>query len=127
MTVIFPSEDEAGQMDQEQARARLRTERAEVADLLKDAEVTGQEIRATEDEAGDAADAAQPLAAEGVSDAVRASLRERLAALDRALARLDDGTYGLSARSGLPIPDERLDADPAAELTVEEAERGPAR
>ena len=108
-------------MDQEQARARLRTERAEVADLLKDAEITGQEIRATEDEAGDAADAAQPLAAEGVSDAVTASLCERLAALDRALARLDDGTYGLSVRSGLPIPDERLDADPAAELTVEEA------
>lgn len=52
-------------MDQEQARARLRTERAEVTDLLKDAEVTGQEIRATEDEAGDAADAAQPLAACG--------------------------------------------------------------
>jgi RNA polymerase-binding transcription factor DksA len=24
-------------------------------------------------------------------------------------------------RSGVPIPDERLDADPAAELTVEEA------
>ena len=38
-----------------------------------------------------------------------------------ALHRLDDGTYGRSVRSGQPIPDERLEADPAAELTIEEA------
>jgi hypothetical protein len=49
------------------------------------------------------------------------SLRDRLTALDRALHRLDDGSYGRSIRSGVPIPDERLEADPAAELTVEEA------
>jgi RNA polymerase-binding transcription factor DksA len=29
----------------------------------------------------------------------------------------------LSVRSGEPIPDERLEADPAAELTVEEQRR----
>ncbi len=61
------------------------------------------------------------LAAEGMDDAIAESMRERLAALDRALKRLDDGTYGRSVRSGLPIPDERLEADPAAELTIEEA------
>jgi len=48
-------------------------------------------------------------------------MRDRLAAIDRALKRLDDGTYGRSVRSGLPIPDDRLEADPAAELTIEEA------
>ena len=50
--------------------------------------------------------------------------------LDRALKRLDDGTYGRSVRSGQPIPDERLEAESAAELTVQEAaaarEAGPA-
>jgi DnaK suppressor protein len=56
-----------------------------------------------------------------MDDAIADSLRERLAALDRALKRLDDGTYGRSVRSGVAIPDERLEADPAAELTVEEA------
>jgi DnaK suppressor protein len=56
-----------------------------------------------------------------MDDAVAESLRDRLAALDRALRRLDDGSYGRSVQSGLPIPDERLDADPAAELTIEEA------
>jgi RNA polymerase-binding transcription factor DksA len=66
-------------------------------------------------------DAAQPLTEEGIDDAVADSMRERLATIDRALRRLDDGTYGRSVRSGLPIPDDRLEADPAAELTIEEA------
>jgi hypothetical protein len=45
----------------------------------------------------------------------------RLDAVARAEARLAAGSYGKSVKSGLPIPDERLEADPAAELTVEEA------
>jgi DnaK suppressor protein len=111
-------------MDQQQARARLRAERAEVEALLRDTENEGQQDRVAEDDRpGDIADSAQPLTAEGMADSVAASLRDRLAAIDRALQRLDDGTYGRSVRSGQPIPDERLDADPAAELTVEEAQR----
>jgi RNA polymerase-binding transcription factor len=108
-------------MNQDQARARLLAERAEVADLLADAESAGQQDRAAGQETGDIADAAQPLTAEGMDDAVADSMRGRLAAIDRALRRLDEGTYGRSVRSGLPIPDERLEADPAAELTIDEA------
>ncbi|HEY7431193.1 MAG TPA: hypothetical protein VH641_10725 [Streptosporangiaceae bacterium] len=108
-------------MDQDQARARLLAERAEVAELLRDAESDGRQARDSEAEIGDSGDSAQDLAAEGVDDAVAESMRDRLAALDRALARLADGTYGRSVRSGQPIPDERLEADPAAELTIEEA------
>ncbi|MEZ5078872.1 MAG: TraR/DksA C4-type zinc finger protein [Solirubrobacterales bacterium] len=55
---------------------------------------------------------------------IAADLKERLAAIERAEQRLADGTYGLSVRSGEPIPDARLEANPTAELTVEEAERG---
>ena len=52
-------------------------------------------------------------------------LREQLA---RARAndlekRLAEGTYGLSVESGEPIPDERLEAYPLAERTVEEERR----
>jgi DnaK suppressor protein len=47
-------------------------------------------------------------------------LREQLAALERAEARLAAGTYGLSVESGQPIPDERLEAVPTAELTADE-------
>ena len=66
-------------------------------------------------------DPAQSLTAEGEDDAIAESLRDRLAAIGRAEQRLANGTYGRSVRSGLPIPDARLEADPAAELTVEEA------
>jgi len=47
-------------------------------------------------------------------------LAVQLAALERAEARLAAGIYGLSVQSGEPIPDERLEAVPTAELTVEE-------
>jgi DnaK suppressor protein len=58
-------------------------------------------------------------------DAGRAqNLKDRLAAVERAEARLADGTYGLSIRSGEPIPDERLAVNPTAELTVEEQDPG---
>jgi DksA/TraR C4-type zinc finger protein len=46
----------------------------------------------------------------------------KLAAVERAEQRLATGTYGLSVRSGEPIPDERLEAVPTAELTVAEAD-----
>ena len=53
--------------------------------------------------------------------AVDQLLRARWAALRRAEARLAAGSYGRSVRSGQAIPDERLEADPLAELTAEEA------
>jgi DnaK suppressor protein len=112
-------------MDEARARARIRAERAEVQSLLSYTEASGQQDRAEEAETGDIADPAQPLTAQGIDDAVAVSLRDRLAALDRAEQRLDQGTFGRSVRSGLPIPDDRLEADPAAELTVEEAQAGP--
>jgi DnaK suppressor protein len=111
-------------MDEAQARERLQAERAEVVGLLAETESAERQDRATEDEeaeTGDSADAAQPLTAEGMDDSTADTLRDRLAAIDRALRRLDDGTYGRSVRSGVPIPDERLEADPAAELTIDEA------
>jgi DnaK suppressor protein len=108
-------------MDEKVARERLTAERADVAQLLKDAETAAAADREAEDEPGDYADSAQPLTAQGMDEAMAASFRDRLDAIDRAIRRLDEGTYGLSVRSGAPIPDARLEADPAAELTIEEA------
>ena len=110
-------------MDQDRARSLLIAERDEVRSLLKESEAAGQDDRVAEveSEAEDNADAALALTEEGQDDAVAESLRNRLEAIERALARLDNGTYGRSVRSGKPIPDERLEADPAAELTIEEA------
>jgi DnaK suppressor protein len=108
-------------MELERARSLLNAERAQVQQLLADLGSARAEDHEAERDTGDAADPAQPLAEQGVDDAVAVGLRDRLARLDRALRRVDDGTYGRSVRSGAVIPDERLEADPAAELTVQEA------
>jgi DnaK suppressor protein len=52
--------------------------------------------------------------------ALVADLRERLAAVERAEARIAAGTFGRSVDSGAVIPDGRLEADPLAERPVEE-------
>jgi DnaK suppressor protein len=45
---------------------------------------------------------------------------ERLERVDRALRKIEEGTYGLSDRSGKPIPRERLEAVPEALYTLSE-------
>jgi DnaK suppressor protein len=113
-------------MNDDRARALLSAERTRVQALLGDTVAAGQEDRAAEDEqGGDLFDPSERLTAEEGDDAVSGDLRERLAAIDRAERRLDEGTFGYSIRSGVPIPDDRLEADPAAELTVEEASSTP--
>jgi DnaK suppressor protein len=111
-------------MDEKRARELLEAERARVLALLDDLNLDAQDDRAAANEPGDLSDPAERLTAEEGDDAVAEELRERLAAIERAEARLDEGTFGTSVRSGGPIPDARLEADPAAELTVEEAELG---
>ena len=105
-------------MEAERARSLLDAERTRVQQLLADLSIDRTDDHEAE---RDATYPAQPLAQQGVDDAVAAGLWDRLAALDRALQRVEDGRYGRSIRSGAPIPDERLEADPAAELTVQEA------
>ncbi len=108
-------------MDHDKARELLGLERARTQQLLTDVIGDGEADRIAADEPGDMLDSAQPLTEQGTDDSVVAELRRHLAAIDRAEKRLDAGTYGHSVRSGLPIPDDRLEADPTAELTVEEA------
>jgi len=47
---------------------------------------------------------------------------ERLERVDRALEKIEEGTYGLSDGSGEPIPRERLEAVPEALYTLGEEE-----
>lgn len=111
-------------MDEQRARELLDAERARLEQLLAGQATAAQEDRDSVDEPSGLSDPAEPLTAEATDDAVTASLRDRLAAVERAEQRLEAGTYGRSVRSGEVIPDERLEADPAAELTVEEAAAG---
>jgi DnaK suppressor protein len=109
-------------MDHARAAALLQAERVRVQDLLGQSSGAGLDNRAGASEQGDMSDAATSLTLEEQEDAVTSILRERLSAIERAEQRLRDGTYGRSIRSGDVIPEERLEADPAAELTVEEAQ-----
>jgi DnaK suppressor protein len=107
-------------MDQIQARALLAGERARLQRLLQAATAKPQPA-----ELGDEVDDADRRNAEETELAVDQLLRARWAALQRAEARLAAGSYGRSVRSGQPIPDERLEADPLAELTIQEAAAEP--
>lgn len=111
-------------MEAARARSLLAAERAEVERLLADVAVTADRDHDAQGEPGDGVDSAETLVAEGVDNAVVARLRDQLAAIERAEKRLADGTFGRSVRSGEPIPDDRLEAVPTAELTVEEASAG---
>jgi RNA polymerase-binding transcription factor DksA len=51
--------------------------------------------------------------------ALSAQAREAIDEIDSALERLGAGTYGVCVRSGLPIPEERLEAIPEASMRVE--------
>ena len=71
-------------------------------------------------EAHESEDDAQKLAMLEVDGAaVRRNMR-RLTQIERALQKIEDGTYGLSDTSGEPIPRERLEAMPEAIHTVSE-------
>jgi DnaK suppressor protein len=108
-------------MDETRARELLAEERRRIEGLLADSRQDAASDRSAAADSGDFADPAERLTAEGIDDAVVIGLESRLAAIGRAEKRLEDGAYGRSVRSGVPIPDTRLEADPAAELTVEEA------
>jgi DnaK suppressor protein len=71
----------------------------------------------------DAADLGTDVFEEELDEGIAEEIRVELEAVARAEQRLADGTYGLSIESGDPIPDERLEAHPAAERTAEEQAR----
>jgi DnaK suppressor protein len=106
----------------ERARELLAREREQIEQQIATVEGEGSEEGDARIEPGD-------KDSEGLYqdefDAGRVQdLKRQLTAVDRAEVRLGAGTYGISVQSGKPIPDERLEAFPTAELTVEEQEHG---
>jgi RNA polymerase-binding transcription factor len=103
-------------MDPERARELLFAERARIERLLVHLEREDSGESDDSDPGNLATELYQAELDEGLVD----DLREQLAAVDRAEARVAAGTFGLSIESGKPIPDERLEAVPTAERTVDE-------
>ncbi len=107
----------------------IATQRRRLEDLK--AELLGVDSAAQEEaredqenvgaEAQEYEDAAQAMDRKEVLQARHDVDQPRLANIDRALQKIELGTYGLSDKSGKAIPKERLEASPEAVLTVEEA------
>ena len=104
-------------MDADRARELLAAERARIERALKR---LGPEDDSEPADEYDPANLASDLYQEEFDEGRADDLREQLDAVRRAEERLAAGTYGRSVESGEPIPDERLEALPTAELTAEE-------
>ncbi|CAE6687980.1 TraR/DksA family transcriptional regulator [Paraburkholderia nemoris] len=107
-----------------QQRKRLLALRQE---LLGGEENTIADERTDEEQHGDEAhefeDEAQSMAQNEVNQALHDVNDQRISDIERALQKIDEGTYGLSDESGDPIPKARLEVAPEAILTVEEQSR----
>ena len=111
-------------MDEHRARALVGRERRRIEAAL--AELAGEEEADDAshfDQTVESAEAGAEIQRELVDQAVASSLQSELAAVVRAEARLAQGTFGMSVESGERIPDDRLEAEPLAERTVEEQTR----
>jgi DnaK suppressor protein len=113
--------------DLEHFRKRLAAERVVVESRIA---ARSREVQATvrdEEGVGDRADEATLLydREQAIDDADLD--RETLAQIDRALERIEAGTYGVSEVSGKPIPIDRLEAVPYAITLVDEEALQPER
>jgi DnaK suppressor protein len=107
-----------------QQKKRLEALRRE---LLGGEEDTIADERTAQEEHGDEAeeyeDEAQGMAQNEINQSLHDVNDQRVADIQRALRKIDEGTYGLSDESGQPIPKERLEVMPEAILTVAEQSR----
>ena len=122
MRQLTTQDENGAYVENDRARELLSAERTRVEDLLSAVRGDGESDRSAANQHGDMSDSSELLVSEGTDDAVANALTRRLAAIGRAEQRLASGSYGRSIQSDDVIPDERLEADPAAELTVDEAQ-----
>lgn len=93
-------------------RSALEQERQDLEQQLGDLGVGADSAELTYD--ANFADSSQVTAERGENEALIATLTESLTAVQAAVARMDDGTYGVCERCGGPITDARLEAMPTA-------------
>lgn len=106
-------------------RERLEKEREGLVRVVRGVEEDNRER--AEDEGDftehDSGDMSQSLFTRELDETVGQQAEQRLKEVERALRKIEEGTYGLSDESGEPIPRGRLEAMPEANYTVEEQRR----
>ncbi|HEY2702446.1 MAG TPA: TraR/DksA C4-type zinc finger protein [Candidatus Dormibacteraeota bacterium] len=112
----------------ERARQLLLAERERLLALREaTARLVGEDVEATAAELSHAdqhpADEATELFEEERDLGVEHDVDHLIAEVDAALQRVDEGRYGICEACGKPIPDERLEAVPAARYCVEDQAR----
>jgi RNA polymerase-binding transcription factor DksA len=108
---------EASSTEPGELREVLGAQREQLSEQLHDLGVEG-EAGIVDD---NFADTAQVSAEQGEQQALAAQLRDQLDDVERALARLDDGTYGTCEICGQPIGEARLEVMPATRFCIEHA------
>jgi DnaK suppressor protein len=71
----------------------------------------------------DSGDMSQSLFTREMDATVEQTMEKRLESVDRALQKIEEGTYGICDATGEPIPRGRLEAMPEAIYTVEAQQR----
>jgi DnaK suppressor protein len=110
----------------EQQKQRLQDLKSEL-ERVRDGLQEDERFRAEEEgdfTEHDSGDMSQSLFTREVDATVERQVERRLEHVERALQKIQEGTYGLSDDSGEPIPRGRLEAVPEAIRTVEEQQRG---
>jgi RNA polymerase-binding transcription factor DksA len=101
-------------------RSLLLQERAAIEERIRGREALIPARVRQPDEPADLSDEAAMLAQRDQAIAENELDRDTLAQVERALRRIEDGTYGTSEVSGQPIPLDRLEAVPWATTLVDE-------
>ena len=102
-------------------RGLLELERAQLGNELS--ELGFAEGRTGLDYDANFADTSQVTAERGEAEALAGQLKDRLAEVDAAIARIDDGTYGRCEVCGVAINPARLEAMPASRFCIDHASR----
>jgi DnaK suppressor protein len=108
----------------EQQKGRLLDRKAELERLQREAqEVSRERSQEYQDTQADSGDESQYLFEREVDATLGHQFGQELKDVNRALEKIEEGTYGLSDRSGEPIAKGRLEAIPEALYTIEEQQR----
>jgi RNA polymerase-binding transcription factor DksA len=115
-------------MDPDEARERLQTEQERVVGLIGELRTEfGSSENEGMSELSDYDQHPADTASETFEREKDLSILEQLEAeleeLQAALARVDDGTYGIDEATGEPIDPERLEALPAARTNIDPGDR----
>jgi DnaK suppressor protein len=109
----------------ENQRERLENLRAELVGTVRGLE--DDQLSQSEDEGDftehDAGDMSQSLYDREVDATLEQNIENRLQYVERALQKIEEGTYGICDDTGEPIPRGRLEAMPEAVYTVEAQQR----